>query len=69
MPKKSASPLKAHITGTVDPRCVTAMKSYRDDPKNLINDEKPSKSYIMQRALETFLKVYLPKSFMPIEKL
>jgi len=52
--------IKTHISATIDPVIASAIIKYRDDPANLINNEKPAKSGIIQVALERHLYKYLP---------
>jgi hypothetical protein len=53
--------VKFHITATIDEKYVQAVNAYRNDPANLIGNEKPSRSAIIQMALECYLVAYLPK--------
>ena len=55
-PKKEF--VKVHITATIDPDIATAMNGYRNDPANLIENEKPTRSGILQLALRAFLAKY-----------
>lgn len=52
--------VKIHISATIDPVVASAIIKYRDDPANLINNEKPARSRIIQTALERHLYKYLP---------
>jgi len=56
-PKKEF--VKDHITATIDAKYSLAIKKYRDDPVNLIDGEKPSRSGIVQMALDAFLSAYI----------
>jgi hypothetical protein len=55
-PKKDV--LKDHITATIDPYFSRAIKRYQNDLKNSINGVKPTRSRVIQTALEEFLKRY-----------
>lgn len=52
--------VKIHISATIDPAVASAIIKYRDDPANLIDNEKPARSRIIQTALERHLYKYLP---------
>lgn len=52
--------VKIHISATIDPPVASAIIKYRDDPANLIDNEKPARSRIVQTALERHLYKYLP---------
>jgi hypothetical protein len=54
--------VKVHISATIDPDIALAIGKYRDDPANLINNEKPAKSKIIQDALKKYLHKYLQKN-------
>jgi hypothetical protein len=51
--------VKVHISATIDPDVAEAIIKYRDDPANLIENEKPARSKIIQMALEKYLCKYL----------
>ena len=52
--------VKVHISATIDPDIAGAIIKYRDDPANLVENEKPARSKIIQTALERHLYKYLP---------
>ena len=54
--------VKVHISATIDPGVAEAIIKYRDDLRNLIENEKPARSRIIQTALEKYLYKYLPQS-------
>ena len=62
MGRRKAEHPKLHITATVDPYIIQAIKDYRNDSANIIDGEKPSKSSIVQMCVKVALDKYIEKN-------